>query len=100
MVEISLCIKLLQEKERIVVSFAYNSQINQIIRNLPGATWSQTNKRWHFPVNKQIVEMLKEAMSGKAELNTDTLNKQQKEIELSRYAQQFRLTEVIIRKIK
>jgi integrase/recombinase XerD len=93
MVEISLCIKPLRDKERIFVSFEYNSEINQIIRGLPGATWSQTNQQWHFPVNKQIVEMLKEAMSGKAELNIDTLNKQLKEIELARYTQQFRLTE-------
>ncbi|TBR18091.1 MAG: hypothetical protein EPO57_08070 [Chitinophagaceae bacterium] len=68
-----------QGKERLFADFAYNKELNSIVRNIPGARWSHSNRQWHFDLNKQVVELLKEKVKGIGEVDISKLKTQLEE---------------------
>ena len=73
---LKLYIAVHNNKERLFVQFAYNAELNKIIRAVKGATWSQTKKQWHFDVSKEAVSAISKKISVLAELDTGELRKQ------------------------
>ena len=60
-------------KERIALFFPYNKELQYIIRDIPGISWSRTNKCWHLPFNRKAYELLAKSIQGIAEINDDQL---------------------------
>jgi hypothetical protein len=56
-------------QERIFAYCNYDSAINKILREIPGAKFSATTRSWHFPPVKELVEMLKEKIKDLAEID-------------------------------
>ncbi len=50
--------------ERLFFQFAFNDTINNIIRKIPGARWSQSKKMWHCPATDNVLQSLKEQTKG------------------------------------
>ncbi len=52
------------KQERVVLVYTNLPLVNRIVRQLPGAKWSQTYKCWHIPLNETVcrkaIEQLKE----------------------------------------
>jgi integrase/recombinase XerD len=63
-------------KERIFLHYCYNSAINKIIKDLPGAKYSNTNKSWHLPVLKEQLVQLAVQTRDIAEIDTQLLKQQ------------------------
>jgi len=76
---IVLSLKIHQGTYRIFAEFPYNKSLIAIIKTLPGATWSQSDKQWHFNLNKQVVKLLQAQLSGCAKLDLSLLKEQLKE---------------------
>lgn len=62
--------------ERIFVFCDYHSDINKILREIPGAKFSSTKRSWHFPPVKELVEILKEKIKNLAQIDVQPLRKQ------------------------
>jgi integrase/recombinase XerD len=62
--------------ERIFAFCDYHSDINKILREIPGAKFSATRRSWHFPPVKELVEILKEKIKDIAEINVQPLREQ------------------------
>lgn len=83
---IVLSIKEYQGTERLFADFPYDRDLVQTIKEVPGAQWSQSNKQWHFQLNKQVIALIKQKIADKAQLDisllkTQWLEKLQKEKE-------------------
>jgi integrase/recombinase XerD len=52
--------------ERLLVIFDYDTQLIALIKQIEGATWSQTNKSWHVPDNEETLQELLRIFNGKA----------------------------------
>ncbi len=63
-------------KERLFASFPYDKALNNLVREVPGAKWSNTNKQWHFNLSKQVVDLLKDKTKGIAEVDVTELRNQ------------------------
>ena len=78
------CIKLsIQEhegKERLFAAFPYIKELILIVKEIPGARWSRSKKQWHFNLNRQVVELLKQKVSPFATIDISQLNKQWNEL--------------------
>lgn len=46
-------------EERIKVEFAYNKDIEALLRSIDGTRWSKTLKAWHIPYDKEAYKQLK-----------------------------------------
>jgi integrase/recombinase XerD len=68
-------------EERLFAEFSYNRDLIQTIKQVPGARWSQTKKKWHFNLNPQVVELLKQKTLSKAALDISLLKNQWAELE-------------------
>lgn len=68
-------------KERLFAGFPYDRELNAVIKEIPGARWSMRKKQWHFNLNKQVVELLKEKLNSAAALDLSLLKTQWKEKE-------------------
>lgn len=55
-----------RNKECIAVRFSHHQSIANIVRQLPGAKWSQTFRCWLLPLDKAHYNILLEACKGKA----------------------------------
>lgn len=62
--------------ERIFTHYPYHTIVNQIVRAIPGAKYSNTNKSWHFPPVKEIVQLLAAKVKDAAELDVEELRQQ------------------------
>jgi len=62
--------------ERIFTHYPYHTIVNQIVREIPGAKYSNTNKSWHFPPVKEIVQLLAAKVKDAAELDVKELRQQ------------------------
>jgi integrase/recombinase XerD len=76
MTEIKLYIAFHNNKERLFAGFKYNAAINKLIQAIDSAKWSQTKKQWHFNVEKQKAELIKQKTKGIATLDTSVLKQQ------------------------
>ncbi len=75
-VSVILDLKEHKGQERIFALCAYHSEINKILREIPGAKFSATRRAWHFPPVKELVEILKEKIRNIAEIDVQPLRKQ------------------------
>ncbi|HYV55560.1 MAG TPA: tyrosine-type recombinase/integrase [Chitinophagaceae bacterium] len=76
---ITLLLKEHNGEERLFVEFTYDKKINDAIRQVPGIKWSQSNKRWHLPAEKDSVAALQEKINSLAVVDTSFLKKQLEE---------------------
>lgn len=47
-----------REQDRIMLEFPYNKEIAALVKQLEGATWSQTRRAWHIPFTVKAYESL------------------------------------------
>ena len=59
--------------ERIFAFCDYNSDINKILKDIPGSKYSVTRRSWHFPPVKELVDILKEKIKDIAEVDVQPL---------------------------
>jgi site-specific recombinase XerD len=62
--------------KRIFTRYTYNTSVNKIIRAIPGARYSNTNKCWHLPVVKELIVQLAEKTRDIVQLDTELLKQQ------------------------
>ena len=62
--------------ERIFAHYPYHTPLNKILKEIPGAKYSVTNKSWHMPAVKEIVQILAEKIKDVAELDVKELRQQ------------------------
>lgn len=65
---------------RLFADFTYNQELIGIVREVPGARWSRSKKKWHFNLNPQVVELLKQKLESKAALDATLLKTQWQEL--------------------
>jgi len=63
-----------REKEWIGIYFKNDTALNIATKNA-GATWSQTNRCWYIPLNKEAFAKIQSALKENAKLETDELRK-------------------------
>lgn len=68
-------------EERLFAEFPNNRVLNDLIMQIPGRRWSNTKKKWHFNLNLQVVELLKQKTQAVAALDASLLKTQWKELE-------------------
>lgn len=78
MQKISINLDLNQHKgsERIFAHYAYNTGVNKIMKEIPGAKYSATRQSWHLPPVKETVQMLAAKVKDIAELDVQQLREQ------------------------
>lgn len=62
--------------DRIFADYPYDTAINKALKEIPGAKYSATNKKWHMPAVKEIVQILAEKVKDAAELDVTELRQQ------------------------
>lgn len=60
-------------RESISICYGNSAALNNIIRRLPQAKWSQTNKCWYIPLNPESYDQVYKALQGNAELDSTPL---------------------------
>ncbi len=90
MISIHLYLKEHKRQERLFAAFEYNKTVNTIIKDVNGAKWSNSNKQWHFPLQKEsvqkIIELTKEIATVDVSELRQQLNKRKQLKEESRFA--------------
>src|SRR5215831_11314289 len=64
---------LYQNKEWIGIYFKLNASLNNLVKKIPEARWSQTHKCWYVPCSKEYYTALAKALHKKAALQTDEM---------------------------
>ncbi len=62
-----------RQQECIAIHFDNNVMLNNIVKKLPLARWSQTHKCWHVPLNIESYKNLEAAVKGNAVLEVSLL---------------------------
>jgi hypothetical protein len=62
-----------REQECIGIYFEKQAKINGALRKHTNARWSQTNKCWYLPLNKEAYNKIAFAMRGLAEIDNAAL---------------------------
>ena len=86
---IKLSIEKHDGEERLFADFPYDRNLIQSIKEIPGARWSQTKKLWHFNLNRQMVELLKQKVSELAKIDFSLLKTQWKELDAKEKEEKF-----------
>jgi len=68
-------------EERLFAAFPFDRKLISIIKEIPGARWSRSKKKWHFNLNPKVVELLKQKFDAKAALDATLLKTQWQELE-------------------
>ena len=76
MLTVTLYLAQHKDAERIFIDAPANNELYQLLRRVTGIRWSSTKKRWHLPVNKQVIDDLAAAIKKIAVLDTDQLREQ------------------------
>ena len=63
-----------RQQELIGIYFDGDARLNRLIRKQPGINWSQTNKCWYAPLNKETHSRLIAALKNKAEVEQSALH--------------------------
>jgi len=66
-------------EERIFVEFLYSKKINDAVRQVPGAKWSQSKRHWYLPAEKNSVLLLEQKIKSLAIPDISILKKQLEE---------------------
>ena len=59
--------------EKVAIRFSRNAKIENIIKQLPGARWSQTYKSWYLPLEKELCKLLYSKIHAHATLDYSAL---------------------------
>jgi integrase/recombinase XerD len=59
--------------EQILIKCSNIKIVNDAIKKIPKAKWSQTHKSWYVPLNKESYTLIHQAVHQIAFLNTDEL---------------------------
>ena len=59
--------------ENIALQYNHDLSLNSIVRKLPGIKWSQTNKCWYVPLNKENYNIISHALNGFADIERSAL---------------------------
>ena len=62
-----------RNQECIGIYFTNKAVLSLAIRKLPGIKWSQTNKCWYLPLNKESVASITKTVDKKAIIETSNL---------------------------
>ena len=62
-----------RNKECIAIRFSHHQSLAQLVRQLPGAKWSQTFKCWLLPLDREHYNKLIDACKGKASIDHGSL---------------------------
>ncbi|MEO7922289.1 MAG: site-specific integrase [Chitinophagaceae bacterium] len=57
----------------IAILFETDAKLNTLIRKLAESKWSQSNRCWYVPLNKQSFDKVLQALKGKAEIDHSAL---------------------------
>ena len=76
---ITLSLKTHKGEERIFVEFASSKTINDAVKQVPGIRWSESNKRWHLPPEKNSIKELQQKVNLLAIIDTSVLKTQLEE---------------------
>ena len=68
-------------EKRLFADFSYDRNLIAIVKEVPGARWSQTKRKWHFNLSQQVVESLKQKFAETAVIDASLLKTQWKELE-------------------
>lgn len=60
-------------KERLFLEYPYSISINNLLRKIPGCSWSQTQKQWHLPLDEASYQQLCASIEGVALINDQPL---------------------------
>lgn len=63
-----------RQQELIGIYFDGDARLNRLIRKQPGINWSQTNKCWYAPLNKETHSRLIAALKNKADVEQSALH--------------------------
>lgn len=66
---IKLLIREHGSEKRLFIDFAYNKELIRIVKQIPGARWSNSKKQWHIAAHKGALNQLKLCMKGIAKLD-------------------------------
>ncbi len=61
-------------EERIAIRFRYHAGISQMLRSLPGVSWSQTKKAWHIPVDDATIRLALDNLEAYGQLDRSKLD--------------------------
>lgn len=62
-----------RNQECVGVYFTYKAALSLAVRKISGVKWSQTNKCWYLPLNKENVAAITKAVNGIAVINSSNL---------------------------
>jgi len=65
-----------QGNMRLFLEFAFDNELIGLVKTLPGACWSRSNKAWHIDDEKQVVHTLLELFQGKAWIDYSALSRE------------------------
>lgn len=60
-------------QESIALQYKNNAELNRLVRMLPKAKWSQSNRCWYVPLGEASYQQIVQALKGKAALDTTAL---------------------------
>ena len=60
-------------KERLFLEYPYSISINNLLKKIPGCTWSQTQKQWHLPLDEDSYQQLCTSLEGVAVIDDHPL---------------------------
>ncbi|TAL61950.1 MAG: hypothetical protein EPN85_03600, partial [Bacteroidetes bacterium] len=67
-------------EKRLFAGFPNDKGLNAVIKEIPGARWSQSKRQWHFNLNRRVMELLKQKIADKAVLDSSILKTQWEEL--------------------
>jgi integrase/recombinase XerD len=62
-----------RNQECIGIFFKHNTELNNVVKKISNARWSQTYKCWYIPCSKEYYTLLSKALHEKAILHTEEL---------------------------
>lgn len=86
---ITLSIQQHDNEERLFADFPYNKELVSTIKEVPGARWSNSKRKWHFNLNKQVMELLKQKFFEKAIIDSSLLKTQWAELQQKHKEEKF-----------
>jgi integrase/recombinase XerD len=63
-------------KQRLFLHFDYDTELNALVKKIPGARWSNSKMKWHLFPSNQMFLLLKKVTSGIALIDDSALRKQ------------------------
>lgn len=73
-----------KDMDCLAIRFPYHKDLIQVVRTLPGATFSKSNKCWYVVAREGLLEEICTAFNGKAQVDTTALKVSQQSVPESR----------------